>query len=322
MENSINDRINQLASAQIPFLLIIDFEMNKPILLTEEEALKQGVFYATKIKKNFTFNNKATESFTFNKTPIPYEKYLESFLKVQQHIDQGNTFLLNLTFPTAVETDLTLKNIFEISKSPYKLLYKNEFVCFSPEPFISIRNRKIFSNPMKGTIDAAVEGARQILIQDEKEIAEHNTIVDLIRNDLSKVALDVKVNRFRYIEEIKTNDKTLLQLSSEIIGTLPEDYLVRLGELIFDLVPAGSVSGAPKKKTTEIIREVEMDERGYYTGVFFLFDGEDLDSAVMIRFIENKDGGMVYRSGGGITTKSDPAKEYQELIDKVYVPIY
>ena len=86
------------------------------------------------------------------------------------------------------------------------------------------------------------------------------------------------------------------------------------------LLPAGSISGAPKQKTVEIIREAERSDRGYYTGVFGIFDGRDLDSAVNIRYIEQTDHGLQFRSGGGITAMSKMEDEYQEMMDKVYVP--
>ena len=87
------------------------------------------------------------------------------------------------------------------------------------------------------------------------------------------------------------------------------------------MLPAGSITGAPKQKTVKIIRETEGYDRGYYTGVFGIFDGRDLDSCVLIRFIENIEGQLVYKSGGGITFQSDPWKEYNEMIKKVYVPV-
>jgi para-aminobenzoate synthetase component 1 len=173
---------------------------------------------------------------------------------------------------------------------------------------------------MKGTIDADIPGAKDILLNDEKEMAEHVTIVDLIRNDLSIYAHHVTVEKFRYVDTLETNRKKLLQVSSVISGKLPDDHHSMLGEIIFSLLPAGSVSGAPKQETLRIIRESEGMPRGYYTGIMGYFDGNDFDSAVMIRFIEQQNGRMIYRSGGGITFMSDPEKEYQELIDKVYVP--
>jgi para-aminobenzoate synthetase component 1 len=173
---------------------------------------------------------------------------------------------------------------------------------------------------MKGTIDASIENAEQLILQDDKETAEHYTIVDLIRNDISIVATHVQVEKFRYIDTIKTSNKTLLQVSSKIVGELPTNYLEQLGNIIFSLLPAGSISGAPKKKTLEIIQEAEKVDRGFYTGTCFYFDGKSIDSCVLIRFIEQTSNGLVYKSGGGITINSDVEKEYQELIDKIYVP--
>jgi para-aminobenzoate synthetase component 1 len=173
---------------------------------------------------------------------------------------------------------------------------------------------------MKGTIDAGIPNATEKILNDQKELAEHVTIVDLIRNDLSSVTKNVEVTRFRYIDELITNDKKLLQVSSEIMGDVPEHFHSKLGDILVNLLPAGSVSGAPKQKTLEIIRRAEVEKRGYYTGVLGIFDGQNFDSGVMIRFIEKTGGEYCYRSGGGITTQSVLEKEYQEVIAKVYVP--
>ncbi len=174
---------------------------------------------------------------------------------------------------------------------------------------------------MKGTIDATMPDAENIILNDVKETAEHYTIVDLIRNDLSMVSQRVRVERFRYFDTIGTNEKRLLQVSSEICGEMEEGYLSAIGDIIFSLLPAGSVSGAPKKKTTEIIASAEGIPRGYYTGIAGLFDGRNLNSGVLIRFIEKRDNGYFYRSGGGITSFSEPLSEYNEMIDKIYVPV-
>jgi para-aminobenzoate synthetase component 1 len=173
---------------------------------------------------------------------------------------------------------------------------------------------------MKGTINAGIPDAEEIILSDEKETAEHNTIVDLLRNDLGMVAENITVKRFRYINKIITPQRELLQVSSEITGKLPANYLSELGDIVCKMLPAGSVSGAPKQSTLEIIRKTEREPRGYYTGVFGYFDGEELDSAVMIRFIEEHNGKKYFRSGGGITAFSDPQKEYNEVIEKIYLP--
>ncbi len=258
--------------------------------------------------------------FSFDLSPVPFSRYEKAFKLVRKNILHGNSFLLNLTFPTAVRTDLSLEEIFSHSLAPYKLYFKDQFVLFSPETFIRIRDGKIYSYPMKGTIDASVPNAEQTLMENEKELWEHNTIVDLIRNDLSMVARDVEVTRYRYIDRVKTHKNELLQVSSEIRGQLGEAWKARLGEMLLELLPAGSISGAPKKKTREIIAAAEGEKRGYFTGVFGIFDGENVDSAVMIRFIERAGSGLQFRSGGGITGHSDVQQEYNEMIDKVYVP--
>ena len=174
---------------------------------------------------------------------------------------------------------------------------------------------------MKGTIDASIADAENIIINDEKELAEHYTIVDLIRNDLSIISKNVKVDKFRYIDKLNTCDKQLLQVSSQISGELYDDYNSALGDIITSMLPAGSITGAPKKKTVDIIKDAENYDRGFYTGIFGIFDGINLDSCVMIRFIEKTDKGFIYKSGGGITVNSNLNSEYNELIDKVYVPL-
>jgi para-aminobenzoate synthetase component 1 len=254
-------------------------------------------------------------------TPVPKAVYTQAYQKVVDEIYQGNTFLLNLTFPSAIQTPLHLEDVFHWAKAPYKLLYQNHFVVYSPECFVKIKDGHIYSYPMKGTIDAQLPEAKKKLETDPKEINEHNTIVDLIRNDLSKVAKQVQVTRFRYLDKIKTQKNEIYHTSSEIKGKLSPDWKSQLPDILLDMLPAGSICGAPKAKTVSIIQEVEQGPRGYYTGIFGYFDGENLDSAVNIRYLEKKDGQLLYRSGGGITFLSDLESEYNELIEKIYVPV-
>jgi len=240
---------------------------------------------------------------------------------VHSAIKRGDSFLTNLTIKNKVTLSHSLKDIFYASHAKYKLWYRDEFVVFSPESFIQIKDQKVYSYPMKGTIDADIPNAAEILLMNRKEMAEHVTIVDLIRSDLSRVASKVSVEKFRYVEKLNTNKKNLLQISSEIKGDLPRNYLENIGSILVSLLPAGSVCGAPKPKTLSLIKDAELEERGYYTGVCGHFDGQSLDSGVMIRFIEKKKGEYHYRSGGGITSQSDWRTEYEEVINKIYVPV-
>ena len=312
--------MNYLGKQGVPFLFLIDFEMENIIICMDfdrETSLKFDINGITNFKQESALNREIY----FDSFPISKTEYSVGFEKVMNEIQLGNSFLLNLTYPTRIMSNLSLDDIFQLTSAKYKIHLQDEFVCFSPEIFVQIKDGRISSNPMKGTIDATIENAEDKILADEKEIAEHYTIVDLIRNDLSRVATEVQVDNFRYIDHVQTNDKNLLQVSSKISGQLPDDYADCIGDIMFKLLPAGSISGAPKKKTLEVIREVENQKRGYYTGICGIFDGVDLDSGVMIRFVENKGEDLFYRSGCGITSMSDMDAEYQEMIDKVYLPI-
>ena len=313
-------QMNSYGKKSIPFLFIFDFDLRKPEIYRIDELQENGIFAQIGNLKGIPDIEGNLSSFFFNKAPISFSKYNEAFNKAMHAIEIGDTFLLNLTFPTEIETNLTLNDIYLQSKAKYKLMYRDNFVVFSPEPFIRIHDNIISSFPMKGTIDASIPDAEKKLLESDKEKSEHNTIVDLIRNDLSMVAEKVRVKRFRYVEKIKTLNKVLLQSSSEISGELPENWKNNIGDLIFKLLPAGSISGAPKKKTCEIIKDAENYDRGYFTGIFGYFDGKGLDSAVMIRFIEKQGNKMVFKSGGGITSMSKAKEEFEEMIDKVYLP--
>jgi para-aminobenzoate synthetase component I len=317
-------QMNEFGSNEKPFLFIINFNQTQSIVLPLEEAAKAAIFYDIQGFTNYDkFKSIFSKPIRFHKQPMEWTRYERAFQQVQNELRYGNSFLLNLTFPTLIDTNLSLKTIFQYSRAKYKLLFKNDFTVFSPESFVRIEETgKISAFPMKGTIDASIPNAKHLILNDEKEKAEHFTIVDLIRNDLNQVAKGIKVERFRYIDSIKTQFGTeFLQVSSKIAGFLPSDWQKRLGDIFLTLLPAGSVTGAPKQKTIEIIQAAEGYERGFYTGIMGIFDGKQVDSGVMIRFIEQNKKQKVFKSGGGITVFSDAAAEYQELIDKIYVPI-
>lgn len=317
--------INEYACSGKPFLFIVDYLQDQSLVMyLEEVPAKLLRFNFNGVTNDLPDRSARPEVIRWESYPQSKEDYARSFKTVVDNIKAGNSFLANLTCMTPVKSNLSLKQIYDYSKALYKLWIDGQFVVFSPEIFVRINQREIHSYPMKGTLDATLPDAENLLMQNEKEAAEHATIVDLIRNDLSMVADNVHVSRYRYIDVLKTNSGPILQTSSEISGTLPENYQERLGDILFRLLPAGSITGAPKKKTTEIIAEAETYQRGFYTGVMGYFNGKDiLDSAVMIRFIEQgPDGKLLFKSGGGITAKSSLNDEYEEMIKKVYVPIY
>lgn len=315
--------MNKWGQDNIPFIFIISYDLQNSYLKSLHEVP------ASELKYNFNGISNTTEKQTVKPEPLiwkplpqPFEYYKQSFDVVHRNLRAGNSFLTNLTCSTPVITNLSLLQAFEHSEAPYRLWWKDRFTVFSPEIFVRITKNKISSYPMKGTIDAAQDNAREILLNDIKESAEHATITDLIRNDLSQVASNVHVKRYRYIDKITTHKGNLLQVSSEIEGTLPHGWKASLGEILFSQLPAGSITGAPKHKTQSIIAEAETYSRNFYTGIMGIFDGENVDSAVMIRFLEQQfDGSLCFKSGGGITFMSDAQSEYNEMIQKIYVPL-
>lgn len=309
------ETMDRKSTAKEPFCFFIDYELKNSFIGSQEDAHKLGIFF------DFSGNFKSIgKPFTFSKDIQKFEDYQVKFDLVQNELKAGNSFLVNLTQETKIDTNVSLKEIFESANARYKLLYKDEFVVFSPETFIKIIDQKIYSFPMKGTQKDNSENAKELLIQNAKENAEHATIVDLIRNDLSKIAHPINVEKYKYVEKVKTHEGNLWQMSSIISGEISEPYQSKIGSILKELLPAGSITGAPKKATCKIIQEAEGYKRGFYTGIMGIFDGENLDSAVMIRFIEKRDGQLYFKSGGGITVFSQAEKEYSELNDKIYLP--
>ncbi|MET3537056.1 para-aminobenzoate synthetase component 1 [Chryseobacterium limigenitum] len=314
--------MDELSLRKVPYFFVIDFLVDNVEIYRENEIQKSGLLIDFQNFKSSKNKHKLTKKIEWKSSPETLESFKSGFDQVQKNIRLGNSYLVNYTRKTKIETNLTLEEIFYHSNAKYKVFYKDFFVFFSPETFVKIIDGKILTYPMKGTIDASLENAAEILKNDKKEKAEHYTVVDLLRNDLSMVADDVKVDKFQHIDFIKTQQKNLYAMSSEISGNLKPEFDGKIGSIMKKLLPAGSILGAPKPKTLEITLEAEGYDRGYYTGVCGWFDGENLDSCVMIRFIEKEGDQLYFKSGGGITHMSKLEDEYQEMKNKIYVPIH
>ncbi len=312
------DTINRLGQSRIPFLFVLSYNKSK-IFAKPLDKLDNDIYYKIENWHNYSVK-KREKDFIFSKAPIDFSQYKKAFEHIITEISLGNSYLLNLTFKTPIESSLDLKEIFTYSKAKFKLYFKDQFICFSPERFINIKDNTISTYPMKGTVDANLPNAKQTILNNPKEMAEHVMIVDLMRNDLGIVAKNIKVDKFRYVEKIQAGDKELLQVSSKITATLNKNWQDEIGTLLDKLTPAGSITGAPKRSTVDILQTTENYDREFYTGIFGIFDGKELRSGVMIRFIEKKEGQLFYKSGGGITIDSNAKLEYDELIDKIYLP--
>lgn len=315
----LREKINQLYCQRTPFFFVINYEKTEGYLV-EEPLKKSELFFSFPNGGNKSFLEVDKSIINFEVIPNKFSDYQKKFEKLQDYFSRKELTLANLTDRTEIKTNLTLETIFSLSESRYQIYIPNRFVCFSPERFVKIVDGIISTNPMKGTIDATLPRAAEIILEDEKEQAEHLATVTLLREELAEVANQVRVSRFRYIDRLQTNRKDLLQVSSEIIGDLKEEYKQCLGDAIFSLLPGSSIAGEPKQKALAVLREIEEVERGYYCGIAGYFDGKLFDSAVLIRFIEQDNNQFYFRSGGGVTAKSNCEKEYQEVLNKVYLP--
>jgi len=316
LNEELKSILNKYGSLDEPFFFCISYDLSNFFVKPLNE-LPSDIKYSI----NEKVSSKVTKNHRIIKEPISYEEYKKRFDFIQEHIRLGNSYLLNLTSKTKIDPKLSLDEIYEKAKAKFKLKFFDDFVCFSPEKFIEIKKNKIYTYPMKGTIDSKIPNAEAMILGDKKEMAEHTMVVDLLRNDLGIVAKKIRVDKFRYIDKINAGEKKLLQVSSKISGHLEENWNERIGDILTSILPAGSITGCPKKKTVEILKKCENYERDFYTGIFGIYENKTLNSAVMIRFIEkNKDGEFFYKSGGGITCDSDATSEFEELIDKIYLP--
>ncbi len=317
------DKINALGQAGNPFVFIISYDQSKAYV-EETSALDAATCmfafpHFCNIPDHFSCNNSAPE---WRITPPDRARYEASINLVKRNQVAGNCRLANLTCKVPIATNLTMRDIFLRSQARYRCWVKDEFVCFSPEIFVQVQQGVIRTFPMKGTLDATLPNAERTLMENPKEVEEHAMIVDLLSSELAQVAHGVQVDRYRYIEHLTTNKGEILQTSSEISGHVSDYYQSHFGELLYRLLPAGSIAGAPKRQTVDLIRQAEDYDRGFYTGIMGYCANGELDTAVMIRFIDQEDGQLYYKAGGGITAQSNNDDEYREVIEKVYVPIY
>lgn len=314
-------RMNQLGKSNSPFFFILSFDLEHNWVIPEPEwtqfpfAFSFPTLQHTKLEAR-----QPLQSFDLKPQLPEGSLFQKQFQQVQNHLRRGDSYLINLTFEVPILLRDSLQQVFLNAKAPYKLFMKDHFTSFSPECFVKIQRDKIFTYPMKGTISTSTPNAADRILGDAKETAEHYTIVDLLRNDLSQIGYNTQVQKFRFLSTIKKRGEQLLQVSSEISANLPSQWHQEIGSLLFRLLPAGSISGAPKQKTVQIISQTESHSRDWYTGVAGWYKDGELDSAVLIRYIGQRFGQYYYKTGGGITLLSDPQKEYQELAEKIYIP--
>lgn len=308
MLKDIKDRLNSVKDS--PFVALLSYDTPEfDIVCSPEELHKFGI----KFKLNAKNDNKI--KYELQKFPIKFSEYKARFDKVSSYLKSGEISLLNLCFRTMIKTNLNMDEIYAHANAKALIYKKDDFICFTPEPFIRIENGRIDTYPMKGTIDASLPNAREILLNDEKEISEQRAMVKLMQDELLGICDEVRLEKFRFIEQVGS----LYQTSSHISAKLREN--LGFGDVFEALLPAGSIAGAPKQKALDVIKECELNPRGFYTGIFIYFDGRVLQSFVLIRFVKCENDGLYFYSGGGITAQSEAKREYDELLAKANFPI-
>ncbi len=221
--------MNRCGAARRPFLFGVDFELHRGFFVEEPLCDRRLLFTVGDVTNDAGAVPDTHPTPQLRVLRSDTGEYARKFRRVREGLLRGDSFLLNLTERTPIATNLTLEQIFRYSRAKYKLLFPGRFVCFSPESFVRIQGNEIASYPMKGTIDATLPDAERTLMESYKELCEHYTITDLIRNDLNMVAEEVCVRQFRYVESIRTLRGEILQTSSEITGTLSPSWHANIG---------------------------------------------------------------------------------------------
>jgi para-aminobenzoate synthetase/4-amino-4-deoxychorismate lyase len=302
----------------------------KEIFLRKKIKSKLPLLYFEvfkELKKDFKTENLSTCKTFDLLSEIDYEVYSKAIDKIKEEIACGNTYQVNYTYDYKVETQLKGFDLYQAvlpnQKTPYNAYIKNEYeeiLSFSPELFFELKGNKIRTKPMKGTVkrgNTPLKDRENIafLKNDIKNRAENVMIVDLLRNDLGKIAKtgSVKVDKLFEIE----SHNTLHQMTSEISAELEDN--ITLFEIFKAIFPCGSVTGAPKINTMEIIEKIEKGKRGVYCGAIGLITPEKTVFSVPIRILQKKTDANFYscRVGGAIVWDSTSKEEWDETLTKI-----
>jgi para-aminobenzoate synthetase component I len=265
------------------------------------------------------------------KSRFPQPQYLEAVRELQQHIIRGDCYEICFCQEFFAENILidpvkVFQKLSKLSPNPFAALYKYNdryLMCASPERFLKKIKNTIISQPIKGTSKRegsiqADEQERSALQLDAKERAENIMIVDLVRNDLSKICTEGSVSVKEYLKIYSFPQ--VHQMISTITGTLRDH--IAFGEILAATFPMGSMTGAPKKRAMELIEQYEKTKRGLFSGTVGYIDPEgNFDFNVIIRSILYNESNqyLSIQAGSAITFKSDAQKEFEECQLKVEV---
>ncbi len=273
------------------------------------------------------YKKRNTKKLLLNPTPcVNFCEYSKAIEKIKEEISFGNTYEVNYTYDFDVPYDGDELELFDFllskQKTPYNFYLKNEYdtvLSFSPELFFTLKDNHIVTKPMKGTVKRGKNKSEdekliEFLKNDEKNCAENVMIVDLLRNDLGRIAKVGSVNVSKLFE-VETH-KTLHQMTSQIEADLKDD--VKLFDIFKAIFPCGSITGAPKISTMKVISDVEKGARAIYCGAIGMISPEETVFSVPIRILQknNQQKSFKYRVGGAIVWDSDIQDEWEETLTK------
>ena len=273
------------------------------------------------------YKTKNTKKLLLNPTPcVNFCEYSNAIKKIKEEIAKGNTYEVNYTYDFDVPFDGDELDLFNFllskQKTPYNFYIKNQYdtvLSFSPELFFEMQNNHILTKPMKGTIHRGKDKKEdknliEFLKNDIKNRAENVMIVDLLRNDLGRIAKVGTVNVSKLFE-IETH-KTLHQMTSQIEADLKEN--TTFFDIFKAIFPCGSITGAPKISTMKVISDVEKGERNIYCGAIGMISPKETIFSVPIRILQktNEQNKFKYRVGGAIVWDSNAQDEWEETLTK------
>ena len=283
------------------------------------KCIKDLVFKIPEIKKENVKILKAPESIDSK------EEYSKKIEKIKKYIYDGDIFqcVFSRRFKGEIEGSLfeAYRNLRSINPSPYMYYYKNdelEIAGASPETLCMKDNEIISTYPIAGTRPRGKDtieddNLERELLADEKELAEHNMLVDLGRNDVGRVAEFGSVKVLDYMKVLRFSH--VMHISSTVIGKI-KNNLSSL-DALQSILPAGTLSGAPKLRAMEIIDELEVEKRGIYGGSLGYIDFRDnMNMCIVIRTIVKKNNNIYLQAGGGIVMDSNIDSEYLETENK------
>ena len=319
------DKVIAFDNFKQKIVLIVNMKLDAP-----ETEYKKAMMELTRLKELLTSGEKLKEDNghligevkpLFNK-----EEYCDMVNKAKHHIHEGDIFQIVLSNRLSADFEGSLFNTYRvlrtINPSPYMFYFAGtdvEVAGASPETLVKLENGVLHTFPLAGTRPRGKSDEEDIalekeLLADEKELAEHNMLVDLGRNDLGRISQfgTVKVEKLHSIERYSH----VMHIGSTVRGEIDSSKYDAL-DAVSAVLPAGTLSGAPKIRACQLIAQLENNRRGIYGGAvgYIDFTG-NLDTCIAIRIAYRKNGKVFVRSGAGIVADSDPEKEYQECINK------